>query len=81
MTEPDAGQTAQAVRSREASAVEIARHFLDRIARDDGHIGAFLRVDREGALAQAQTVDARIEGARRERVACPLRRARLASRP
>ncbi|MEI8256021.1 MAG: Asp-tRNA(Asn)/Glu-tRNA(Gln) amidotransferase subunit GatA [Deltaproteobacteria bacterium] len=56
----DAVSTARAVRSGEVSAVQIARAFLERIARHDTAVGAFLRVDAEGALAAACTVDARI---------------------
>ncbi|MCK6478867.1 MAG: Asp-tRNA(Asn)/Glu-tRNA(Gln) amidotransferase subunit GatA [Planctomycetes bacterium] len=49
------------IASREVSAEEAARHFLDRIARLDGGIGAFLRVDAEGALRSARASDARLD--------------------
>ncbi|HID75017.1 MAG TPA: Asp-tRNA(Asn)/Glu-tRNA(Gln) amidotransferase subunit GatA, partial [Planctomycetaceae bacterium] len=39
------------------TAVEVAEAFLARIARCDGSIGAFLRVDREAALERASEVD------------------------
>ncbi len=41
------------------TSVEAARAYLDRIERYDGRIGAFLRVDRDGALAKAEEVDRR----------------------
>ncbi len=63
-TDRDAVSTARAVRSGEVSAEHIARTFLARIARHDTAVGAFLRVDAEGALAAACTVDARIAAAR-----------------
>src|SRR3990172_8627100 len=37
--------------------VELTRAFLDRIERHDGEIGAFLRVDPEGALRRAAEID------------------------
>ena len=40
------------------SSVEVTRAFLDQIKSVDGKIGAFLRVDREAALSQAERIDA-----------------------
>ena len=54
-----------AVSSREASAVEICRHYLDRIRRFDEAFGAFRAVDAERVLADAARID-------RERPALPL---------
>jgi aspartyl-tRNA(Asn)/glutamyl-tRNA(Gln) amidotransferase subunit A len=54
-----AAQTAEAVRTGEASATEVARAHLDRIATVDGELQAFLHVDTEGALVAAAAVDAR----------------------
>ena len=48
------------IKSRELSAVEVARAYLDRIAAVDGEIHAFLYVDGERALASAARVDAKI---------------------
>ncbi len=45
--------------SREVSAVELTRAYLDRIAAVDGAVDAFLRVDEEGALEAAAAVDAK----------------------
>ena len=41
------------------TAEEVAVHFLDRIARLDGEVKAFLRVDADGALRAARACDAR----------------------
>src|SRR5688572_23745370 len=45
------------VRDRSVSAREVAEAFLARIDAVDGALGAFLRVDREGALARADELD------------------------
>ncbi|HEX4142069.1 MAG TPA: Asp-tRNA(Asn)/Glu-tRNA(Gln) amidotransferase subunit GatA [Pirellulales bacterium] len=43
----------------ETTSVQITTALLDHIARHDGQIGAFLRVDPPAALAQAEAVDHR----------------------
>jgi len=43
----------------EVSAADLTRAYLDRIAVLDQRIGAFLRVDRDLALAQAEAIDRR----------------------
>ena len=45
--------------SGRVSATELANLYLDQIERVEGDVGAFLLVDREGALAQAAAVDAK----------------------
>ncbi len=45
--------------SGELSSVDAVRACLDRVERFDGKVKAFLRVDREGALAQAEAADRR----------------------
>ena len=56
LTRLTAAQTAAAVASGEASAVEVAQAHLDRIAAIDEKVHAFLHVDTEGARAQARAV-------------------------
>jgi aspartyl-tRNA(Asn)/glutamyl-tRNA(Gln) amidotransferase subunit A len=57
-------EIARAVHAREVSAVEVTRAHLERIARLDGRLGAFLRVDEPGALAQAAAVDGALAAGR-----------------
>ncbi|HEV2640440.1 MAG TPA: Asp-tRNA(Asn)/Glu-tRNA(Gln) amidotransferase subunit GatA [Actinocrinis sp.] len=59
LTRRTAAQLARAVASGEASAVEVAQAHLDRIAKVDEKVRAFLHVDAEGALARAGAVDAK----------------------
>ena len=40
------------------TSVEVTRAYLDRIAADDGELGAYLHVDPEAALARAAEIDA-----------------------
>jgi aspartyl-tRNA(Asn)/glutamyl-tRNA(Gln) amidotransferase subunit A len=54
-----AAETAAAIAAGEVSAVEVAQAHLDRIAKVDDRINAFLHVDAEGALAAARAVDAK----------------------
>ncbi|MGW4463159.1 Asp-tRNA(Asn)/Glu-tRNA(Gln) amidotransferase subunit GatA [Micromonospora sp. NBC_01796] len=59
VTRMTATEVAALVAGGEASAVEVTRAHLDRIAEVDGRVHAFLHVDTEGALAAARDVDAR----------------------
>ena len=53
-----------ALRTREISPLELVSHYLDRIARRDAGIGAFVEVTAEAALERAAALgDARTEGA------------------
>jgi aspartyl-tRNA(Asn)/glutamyl-tRNA(Gln) amidotransferase subunit A len=54
-------QLADQLRNKQVSAVEAARHFLDRGARHDS-LGAYLHVDENATLAQARAADQRIAG-------------------
>ncbi|MEI8082568.1 MAG: Asp-tRNA(Asn)/Glu-tRNA(Gln) amidotransferase subunit GatA [Actinomycetes bacterium] len=59
LTRCSAAELADVIASGEASAVEVTREHLDRIAAVDPAVHAFLHVDTDGALAQAQAVDDR----------------------
>ncbi len=48
---------ARAIRARKVTSVEATRAFLDRIARLDPTLRAYITVDREGALAAAAALD------------------------
>ena len=57
--EKSATEMAAALEKGEISAVELTKIHLDRIADVDGDVKAFLYVDEEGALKQANEVDQR----------------------
>ncbi|MCA9268577.1 MAG: Asp-tRNA(Asn)/Glu-tRNA(Gln) amidotransferase subunit GatA [Planctomycetales bacterium] len=59
LTQYTAAELLTKLARREASAVDVAGAFLDRIDQHDEKIGAMVRVDREAALAQAADVDRR----------------------
>jgi aspartyl-tRNA(Asn)/glutamyl-tRNA(Gln) amidotransferase subunit A len=46
-----------ALAAGEVSAVELTNQHLNRITEVDGKVKAFLHIDKEGALAQAKTID------------------------
>src|SRR3712207_3174523 len=48
----------QAALADGATSVDLTRAYLDRIAAEDGELGAYLHVDPEAALARAAEVDA-----------------------
>ena len=50
--------------NKETSSVELTRAVLDRIQAVDAKIGAYLTVDAEGALAQAEAADQRLAAGR-----------------
>ncbi|MFN8194628.1 MAG: Asp-tRNA(Asn)/Glu-tRNA(Gln) amidotransferase subunit GatA [Nocardioidaceae bacterium] len=58
-TRRTAAELAAALTAGEVTSVELTRAHLDRIDAADGAIHAFLHVDHEGALAQAEASDAR----------------------
>jgi aspartyl-tRNA(Asn)/glutamyl-tRNA(Gln) amidotransferase subunit A len=58
VTRMTAVETAAAIASKQVSAVEVTQAYLDRIAKVDGQVHAFLHVDTEGALDTARKVDA-----------------------
>ena len=53
-------ETRELLRTRGVSATEIVRSVLDRIARVDDQIRAYVTLTDEAAMAQAQTVDRRL---------------------
>jgi aspartyl-tRNA(Asn)/glutamyl-tRNA(Gln) amidotransferase subunit A len=58
-TRRSAAALADALAAGETTSVEVTRAHLDRIAAVDGPVHAFLHVDTEGALAQAEAADER----------------------
>jgi aspartyl-tRNA(Asn)/glutamyl-tRNA(Gln) amidotransferase subunit A len=57
IVDASASQLLSAMASGKLSAVDVVRAFLDQIETHDSKIGAFLHVDRVGALKQAALVD------------------------
>ncbi|MGY1812046.1 Asp-tRNA(Asn)/Glu-tRNA(Gln) amidotransferase subunit GatA [Blastococcus sp. SYSU D00820] len=58
LTETDAVELGRRLSAGELSSVELTQAYLDRIAAEDGAIGAYLHVDGEAALQRAAAVDA-----------------------
>ncbi|MDL2268712.1 Asp-tRNA(Asn)/Glu-tRNA(Gln) amidotransferase subunit GatA [Desulfosarcina sp. OttesenSCG-928-A07] len=54
-------QAARGLRKKEFSAKELTQAVLDRIDAVDARVQAYLTVDREGAMAQAEAADQRLE--------------------
>ena len=59
MIHSTAAEMADALAKGETTSVALTQAHLDRISAVDGQVKAFLHVDSEGALSQAQDVDAR----------------------
>ena len=59
MIDLTATQLVSKLATGEVSSVELTRGYLDRIKQYDGAVRAFLRVDADKALAQAEAVDRR----------------------
>ncbi|MBB4689048.1 amidase [Amycolatopsis jiangsuensis] len=58
--ELSAGQQLRALRAREVSSAELTRHYLSRIDRLGGELGAFVTVTHERALEAATEADERL---------------------
>jgi aspartyl-tRNA(Asn)/glutamyl-tRNA(Gln) amidotransferase subunit A len=59
LTRSTAAALAAAIKNGDVTSTEVTQAHLDRIAKVDEKVHAFLHVDTEGALAQAAEVDAR----------------------
>jgi aspartyl-tRNA(Asn)/glutamyl-tRNA(Gln) amidotransferase subunit A len=58
ITTTGAAELARALGAGELTSVEVTRAYLDRIAAEDGRLGAYLHVDPEAALRAAEESDA-----------------------
>ena len=61
LTELSADESLQLLANREVTSVALTQAYLDRIKQFDESIGAFLAVDSDRALSQAEQVDQRRE--------------------
>ncbi|MGE0609014.1 MAG: Asp-tRNA(Asn)/Glu-tRNA(Gln) amidotransferase subunit GatA [Pirellulales bacterium] len=59
LTDQSASQLLAEMAAGRLSSVEITKACLGQIARHDGRVGAFLRVDEAAALSQAEEIDRR----------------------
>jgi aspartyl-tRNA(Asn)/glutamyl-tRNA(Gln) amidotransferase subunit A len=53
-------ESADALRAKKVSSLELTRDALDRIARDNQRLNAFITIDAEAALARASAMDAEL---------------------
>jgi aspartyl-tRNA(Asn)/glutamyl-tRNA(Gln) amidotransferase subunit A len=58
LTTTDAAELGRLLTAGEVTAADVTRAYLDRIAAEDGAIGAYLHVDAEAAVRSAEQVDA-----------------------
>ena len=54
-------QASDLLKNKEIASVELTRAVLDRIEAVDGKVGAYLTVDADGAMAQAEAADNRLD--------------------
>ncbi|HLM07901.1 MAG TPA: Asp-tRNA(Asn)/Glu-tRNA(Gln) amidotransferase subunit GatA [Blastococcus sp.] len=57
LTTSGVAELARALAAKEISSVELTGAYLERIAAEDGELGAYLHVDRDAALARAAEID------------------------
>ncbi len=63
LTTTDAAELGRLLSAGEVTAVDVTKAYLDRIAAEDGALGAYLHVDADAALRTAEQVDsARSDG-------------------
>jgi aspartyl-tRNA(Asn)/glutamyl-tRNA(Gln) amidotransferase subunit A len=60
LTARGAADLADAIRAKRVSAEEVVRAHVERVARHDGDIGAFLARRDDAAIAEARAIDGRI---------------------
>ncbi|MGZ4565535.1 MAG: Asp-tRNA(Asn)/Glu-tRNA(Gln) amidotransferase subunit GatA [Blastococcus sp.] len=58
LTTTDAAELARLLAAGDVTSADVTRAYLDRIAAEDGELGAYLHVDAESALARAGELDA-----------------------
>jgi aspartyl-tRNA(Asn)/glutamyl-tRNA(Gln) amidotransferase subunit A len=58
LTTTDVAELARLLAAREIGSAELTRAYLDRIAAEDGELGAYLHVDGDAALRRAEEIDA-----------------------
>jgi aspartyl-tRNA(Asn)/glutamyl-tRNA(Gln) amidotransferase subunit A len=58
LTTKDAAELGRLLAAGEVTSAELTAAYLERIAAEDGELGAYLHVDPEAALGQAREVDA-----------------------
>ena len=57
LVQQPATELLQHLTSGEVTSAELTRAWLDEIEAKDAHVGAYLHVDAEAALARARTID------------------------
>jgi aspartyl-tRNA(Asn)/glutamyl-tRNA(Gln) amidotransferase subunit A len=58
LTTTDVAELLRLLAAKETTAAEVTRAYLDRIAAEDGELGAYLHVDGDAALSRAEEIDA-----------------------
>lgn len=61
LTQLSASELADGLRKKQFTATDVTQAHLDRIRAEDQHYGAYITVDEEGALAQAQIAQQKLD--------------------